>query len=112
MSREFMHLKFNTSVVKTIVLADKLNELYLPMDGLVIYLSQHPVVVVVSREEDGVGLVLLLCPQALLDLDGNGHQLFAGVDIEKAERGGGIVVGSSSQAIHDLHVTDVNVTGL
>ncbi len=78
------------------------------MCTLIINLSQQPVIVRITWEKDRVGLVSC----ALLELDCNGHQLLAGVDIEKAKRSSSEVAVLSWQPIHDFHVTDIDVTSL
>ena len=61
----------------------------------------------VSREEDRVGVSWLL-----LQLYGNRHQLVAAVNIEKQKRSNIVATISSGQSIHDLQVTDIDMSCL
>ena len=82
------------------------------MCSAIIRLCQQPINPAISWEEDRIGVLLVLLPQSLSELYCNGHQLFAGVDVEEADWCSSKLSISWCQPIHYLHVTDVHMTSL
>ena len=87
-------------------------ESYLSMCALVVYFCQEPVNPPIARQEDGVWLPFLLLPHSLFELDGNGHQLLAGIHIEQTYWCRDILAFSDRETIHNGQVTDVDITSL
>ena len=87
-----------------IILSSRSN---LCLGTLVEHLCQQPVNPPITGKEDGVVFTWLL-----LQLDGYGNQLVTAIDIEQADGCSAILALSGCKSIHDLQVTDVDMSSL